>query len=133
MDNSSTCKRFSNNYSAKNSDYDSQEESSWTFYFQDFMSNNNNYNEQNSLCSQELLINKNGALDINENRNNNNNNNINNKFVFKKRKMKGGAREVDDDLEDTASSPVNSPKVSQSFFFFSFLSGRCLVSVLESD
>ncbi|TMW80766.1 hypothetical protein EJD97_015433 [Solanum chilense] len=26
--------------------------------------------------------------------------------------MKGVAREVDDDLEDTASSPVNSPKVS---------------------
>ncbi|MCD9638361.1 hypothetical protein HAX54_022261 [Datura stramonium] len=106
MDNSSTCNSFSN-YSAKNSNYDSQEESSWTFYFQDFMSNNNNnYNEQNSLCSDELLINKNGVLDTNENNSNSN------KFVFKKRKMKGAAREVDDDLQDTASSPVNSPKVS---------------------
>lgn len=111
MDNSSTCNSFSN-YSAKNSNYDSQEESSWTFYFQDFMSNNNNSNEQNSLCSNELQINKNNGLDIYENSNNNNNNNTN-KFVFKKRKMKGVAREVDDDLQDTASSPVNSPKVSQ--------------------
>lgn len=104
MDNSSICNSFSN-YSKKNSN-NSQEESSWTFYFQDFMSNNNNnnYDEQNSLCSYELLTNKN--LDnINENNNNS-------KSIFKKRKMKGASREVDDDLEDTASSPVNSPKVS---------------------
>uniref|UniRef100_M1B560 Uncharacterized protein n=1 Tax=Solanum tuberosum TaxID=4113 RepID=M1B560_SOLTU len=79
------------------------------------MSNNNNSNEQNSLCSNELHINKNGGLDINENSIINNN-----KSVFKKRKMKGVAREVDDDLEDTASSPVNSPKVSQAYFSFSF-------------
>ncbi|KAG5578910.1 hypothetical protein H5410_049537 [Solanum commersonii] len=127
MDNSSTCNSFSN-YSAKNSDYDSQEESSWTFYFQDFMSNNNNSNEQNSLCSNELHINKNGGLDINENSINNNNN----KSVFKKRKMKGVAREVDDDLEDTASSPVNSPKVSyMNELCFKSQKGKSSASIFE--
>ncbi|XP_015166443.1 putative uncharacterized protein DDB_G0272516 [Solanum tuberosum] len=91
------------------------------------MSNNNNSNEQNSLCSNELHINKNGGLDINENSIINNN-----KSVFKKRKMKGVAREVDDDLEDTASSPVNSPKVSyMNELCFKSQKGKSSASIFE--
>ncbi|KAK4344533.1 hypothetical protein RND71_034709 [Anisodus tanguticus] len=106
-----------------NRQYDSLEESSWTFYFQDFMSNNNNYNEQTSLCSDEFT-NKNGVLNINDNENNNKN------FVFKKRKMKGAA--VDDDFEDTASSPVNSPKVSyMNEFCIKSQKGKSAASILE--
>ncbi|KAJ8534460.1 hypothetical protein K7X08_016188 [Anisodus acutangulus] len=119
MDNSSICNGLS--YSAKSDD--SLEESSWTFYFQDFMSNNNNYNEQTSLCSDEFT-NKNGVLNINDNENNNKN------FVFKKRKMKGAA--VDDDFEDTASSPVNSPKVSyMNEFCIKSQKGKSAASILE--
>lgn len=40
------------------------------------------------------------------------------RLSFKKRKAKGAL--VDDALEDTASSPVNSPKVRIFFFFLSF-------------
>ncbi|XP_059295181.1 vascular-related unknown protein 4-like [Lycium ferocissimum] len=130
MDNSSTCKGFS--YSANSGE--SPEESSWTFYFQDFKSNNNNCSEQTSFCSDaaslapyELITNRNniGTLDINDNENNNK------KFVgSKKRKMKGAAK-VDDDLEDTASSPVNSPKVSYMDQFCNSQKGKSTASIIE--
>ncbi|XP_016470743.1 vascular-related unknown protein 4-like [Nicotiana tabacum] len=134
MDNYSACNKglsYSANYSDEN-----PEESSWTFYLQDFMSNNNeqitsSYSgfENNSLSSDaaslapyELTNNRNGAIDITENNTN---------FGSKKRKMKRAVAAVDDDLEDTASSPVNSPKVSYMDQLCISQKGKSTASIFE--
>ncbi|KAM7504144.1 hypothetical protein LguiB_003048 [Lonicera macranthoides] len=93
----------------------SPEESSWTFYFEDFLCDNYNDNDdvdydQQTNCNNSMVsdaessavkkVGDNGfCWDTNCK-----------KLSFKKRKTKG-AIVVDDALEDTASSPVNSPKV----------------------
>ncbi|XP_050219652.1 vascular-related unknown protein 1-like [Mercurialis annua] len=94
------------------SDDNSFEESGWTMYIDDFNAMNKNNNENNSslcfddetICSSDLISDA-ASLILK-----NSNGDIENKSVsFKKRKMKVFA--IDDSLEDTASSPVNSPKV----------------------
>ncbi|KAA8523714.1 hypothetical protein F0562_010137 [Nyssa sinensis] len=89
---------------------DSQEESSWTFYFEDFLCDNNEDNSFSSGYESHSLVSdaassaaakkfaEGFSLDKSCK-----------KLSFKKRKTKGVL--VDDALEDTASSPVNSPKV----------------------
>jgi len=102
----------------------SPEESGWTVYFEDFLVNNNNNEEEHSYCSSRFkssslvsdaasLAGKKSLDKISSKR-----------LSFKKRKTIGAL--VDDALEDTASSPVSSPKViilfSFFFFFFFFFS-----------
>ncbi|KAK8997417.1 hypothetical protein V6N11_020895 [Hibiscus sabdariffa] len=93
-------------------DDETPEESSWTMYFEDFSNDHNNGNI--SCCSSDINHQTSSlvpgrhvlgaSLDhksIKKNR-----------LSFKKRKTNGSsAGFVDDDLEDTASSPVNSPKM----------------------
>ncbi|XP_059444629.1 vascular-related unknown protein 1-like [Corylus avellana] len=88
----------------------SPEESGWTVYFEDFLVNNNNeehmmsrycssrFETSNSLVSDAAsLIGKKSMVKSSK------------RLSFKKRKTIGAL--VDDSLEDTASSPVSSPKV----------------------
>ncbi|XP_055823630.1 vascular-related unknown protein 1 [Solanum dulcamara] len=115
-------------YSSKNqqetSHSDAQEESGWTAYLEDFsMEHNNNtcYEDDNSFGSPSLLS---DAAWKNCNMNNDhvmsNTNNSPNYIMgtgspFLKRlnlKKPRNKKISDPDLEDTASSPVNSPKVS---------------------
>ncbi|KAL4619258.1 hypothetical protein ACB092_06G067200 [Castanea dentata] len=92
------------------------EESGWTMYFEDLLANNNNeYSYSSSgLESPSLVsdaaslagkryesIERDGSLAMVKS--------SSKRLSFKKRKAKGAF--VDDALEDTASSPVNSPKV----------------------
>ncbi|XP_019432201.1 PREDICTED: uncharacterized protein LOC109339244 [Lupinus angustifolius] len=107
--------------SFKNMTNESLEESGWTMYFDDFFNNNRNIIEDGgcnsmsfsgvdssstslvsdaaSLATQKLaenfLMSKNG-----------------NRSLSLKKRKKIRTAFVDDSLEDTASSPVNSPKVS---------------------
>ncbi|XVF77591.1 hypothetical protein PTKIN_Ptkin14bG0057600 [Pterospermum kingtungense] len=103
-------------------DDQSPEESSWTMYFEDFSNNNNNNNIDD--------INENGSFssDINHQASSlvsdaassaarrhvfgGSSDKTCKRLSFKKRKTKGASNNlVDDDLEDTASSPAHSPKV----------------------
>ncbi|KAL6287392.1 hypothetical protein ACE6H2_011782 [Prunus campanulata] len=110
-----------------------EEESGWTAYFEDFSNNNNNNNnregeaaaEEQSLCSSfgctSSLVSDaaSGAAWKLASHNNQNQhtcsnyiggspNNFLKKLTFKKTRTK---KISGDDLEDTASSPVNSPKI----------------------
>ncbi|GMY31388.1 Lysine-specific demethylase [Fagus crenata] len=97
------------------------EESGWTMYFEDLLVNNNNNNENSysssgvetaSLVSDAASlagkryesIERHGGLAMVKS--------SSKRLSFKKRKTKG-ANLVDDALEDTASSPLNSPKVCE--------------------
>ncbi|OAY55464.2 vascular-related unknown protein 4-like [Manihot esculenta] len=113
-------------------DHSCDEESGWTMYFEDFFAQRNNnksdINGENSCFSYDIetssLVSDAATLVMKKKNNyfyNNNNNNgeaadaavglsINSRLSFKKRKNKG-ALVADDALEDTASSPVNSPKI----------------------
>ncbi|KAF5727973.1 hypothetical protein HS088_TW21G00113 [Tripterygium wilfordii] len=126
MENTMNSSRKTISYSERTSDHESQEESGWTMYFDDFFNNSNN-NEESSFSfedhdygtkSSSLVSNAASSvakrfscneqedvvgIQIMEKRS------YNRSLSFKKRKTKGGL--VDDALEDTASSPVNSPKV----------------------
>ncbi|KAK8265466.1 hypothetical protein V6Z11_D12G179100 [Gossypium hirsutum] len=78
---------------------DSVEESGWTAYFEDFSNNNHQQQQQDSYsysfdCGSSLISDAATAWKL-----------------FKKTRTKE-IYEEDDSLEDTASSPVNSPKVS---------------------
>ncbi|XWS34287.1 hypothetical protein CRYUN_Cryun21dG0027700 [Craigia yunnanensis] len=98
---------------------DSAEESGWTAYFEDF---SNNDHQQNSYCSNSSLISDAATTGAAWKLSHNNHHvfacsttcaapqKIPKKLRFKKTRTK----EIfeDDSLEDTASSPVNSPKVS---------------------
>ncbi|KAK6269750.1 hypothetical protein POUND7_006855 [Theobroma cacao] len=95
---------------------ESPEESSWTMYFEDFSNNNNDMDVENSSFSSDINYQSSSLVSdaacsaagrhvfgapLGKSCN---------RLSFKKRKgNKGGL--VDDDLEDTASSPANSPKV----------------------
>ncbi|XP_022717685.1 uncharacterized protein LOC111276144 [Durio zibethinus] len=100
--------------------YDDQspEESSWTMYFEDFSNNNNVHMNESSSFSSDMNYQTSSlvsdaassaarrhvfgaSLDHKSY----------NSLSFRKRKTKGSAGLVNDDLEDTASSPANSPEV----------------------
>ncbi len=100
------------------------EESGWTMYFEDLLVNNNNENsysssgvETASLVSDAASlagkryesIERHGGLAMVKS--------SSKRLSFKKRKTKG-ANLVDDALEDTASSPLNSPKVITFYLVF---------------
>ncbi|XP_021911365.1 uncharacterized protein LOC110825218 [Carica papaya] len=104
------------------------EESSWTTYFEDFFHDANYINESDqdydqqassfSLISDAASLMAAKTVDIGEEQDlgvaeqmciyNNNDNNRYNRLSFEKRKT------IDQDLEDTASSPLNSPKDKES-------------------
>ncbi|KAM1512407.1 hypothetical protein PS1_024442 [Malus domestica] len=110
-----------------------EEESGWTAYFEDFSNNNNNRREeeggggrggrggaQSFGCTSSLVSDAaSGAAWKLVSHNNQNHagsigvppNNISKKLSFKKTRTK---KIFGDDLEDTASSPVNSPKIGDS-------------------
>jgi len=119
---SSTSKAPSNNNMIS---FESSEESSWTKYFEDFFNNDqkcsiNSFSDfddgssslvsdaGNSLVGEKKLADHSaqGGMQYIK------------RLSFKKRK-KIITSLVDHDLEDTASSPINSPKV---FTFFTFVS-----------
>ncbi|GAV76810.1 hypothetical protein CFOL_v3_20283 [Cephalotus follicularis] len=101
----------------------SPEESGWTAYFEDF---SNNYNrEEDSLCSSFIdspsLVSDAGSASAWKISHNKNvpactsigcSPKIPRKLIFKKTRS-NKKLSLDDSLEDTASSPVNSPKVSE--------------------
>ncbi|KAE8681033.1 hypothetical protein F3Y22_tig00111342pilonHSYRG00022 [Hibiscus syriacus] len=89
-----------------------QEESSWTMYFNDF-SNGNEYddvaemNGNRSCCSSDINRQTPPLVSLEHNKSIKKN-----RLSFKKRKTNGSsACFVDEDLEDTACSPINSPKM----------------------
>ncbi|KAE8707320.1 Homeodomain GLABROUS 2 isoform 1 [Hibiscus syriacus] len=107
-------------------DDDSVEESGWTAYFEDFSNNNNHHHhqlqQQNSYCSSfscgSSLISDAAMTRGDAWKSSSTLTNIDHHhrvFPRKLRFKKTRAEEIsdqDDSLEDTASSPVNSPKVS---------------------
>lgn len=123
MENSAT--KTADDYHEENS----LEESSWTYYMQDFILNGIGSSYDNDDDDQEMISSfSNYSSDLVSDAASNSarrklvtNNEINcseirsklhycNNLSFKRpRKLKGGD---DHDLEDTASSPVNSPKVN---------------------
>ncbi|XP_008230081.1 PREDICTED: uncharacterized protein LOC103329395 isoform X2 [Prunus mume] len=107
-----------------------EEESGWTAYFEDFSNNNNNRREGEAAAEEQSLCSSFGcasslvsdaasgaawklASQNNQNQHTCSNsiggspNNFPKKLTFKKTRTK---KISGDDLEDTASSPVNSPK-----------------------
>ncbi|KAF5730570.1 hypothetical protein HS088_TW19G00162 [Tripterygium wilfordii] len=129
MENTMNSTRKAISYSERTSDLESQEESGWTMYFEDFFNNKNN-NEESSFSfedhdhccteSSSLVLSDAASsvtkrfacndlqdvvgMPIMEKRS------FSRSLSFKKRKIDEGGL-VDDALEDTASSPANSPKV----------------------
>ncbi|KAG8472431.1 hypothetical protein CXB51_035384 [Gossypium anomalum] len=97
------------------------EESSWTLYFQDFSYKNTiddlmNQNSSSILShishhTPDAACSAAGPLpSLNHTR-----------LSFKKRKIKGSSSGfIDHDLEDTATSPANSPKVTYTFLLQNF-------------
>ncbi|KAJ7981599.1 putative CTD small phosphatase-like protein 2 [Quillaja saponaria] len=86
---------------------ESPEESTWTMYLEDFSFNNsNNYGDYCSISSTSSLLSDAASLAAHTTKFDN----YNKRLSFKKRKSNTKEALVDDDLEDTASSPVNSPK-----------------------
>ncbi|XP_057506384.1 vascular-related unknown protein 4-like isoform X2 [Actinidia eriantha] len=95
---------------------DDHEESSWTFYFEDFLCEDEQscfpsgyespslVSDAASMVAKKLMDDDDevAVVSLAKTRNN---------LSFKKRKTKGALVDVDHALEDTASSPVNSPKV----------------------
>lgn len=123
------------------SSYESRpEESSWTMYLDDFMPHDNSFNsdyhehssfsscrESSSLISDagSLVANKKLAAkdNVHEILGRTGGRDCCSRPNFKKRKTKNTPAEHvvhDDALEDTATSPVNSPKVSYLLFIFYF-------------
>ncbi|KAJ4730016.1 putative CTD small phosphatase-like protein 2 [Melia azedarach] len=90
-----------------------EEESGWTAYFEDFSSNNNRENSYcSSFCSPSLVSDAAScaAWKLSEKHHLPDCSSIPKKLKFKKTRTE--QIWFDDSLEDTASSPVNSPKVS---------------------
>ncbi|KAL0405423.1 UNVERIFIED_CONTAM: Vascular-related unknown protein 1 [Sesamum latifolium] len=92
---------------------DHDEESGWTAYLQDFSCSNDG-----SFISSSPSLVSDAAWNGSHTNNNNNNNVVNHVRRLNFKNLKKGSNHKryscrdDDDLEDTASSPVNSPKVS---------------------
>ncbi|KAK8706068.1 hypothetical protein V6N13_049646 [Hibiscus sabdariffa] len=100
-------------------DDETPEESSWTMYFKDFSDDNDGVVEMNgssSCCYSDInprtsLVS--GRHVVVEASSDHNKSIKKKRLSFKKRKTNGSsAGFFDDDLQDTASSPVNSPKMS---------------------
>ncbi|XP_034912625.1 vascular-related unknown protein 4 isoform X1 [Populus alba] len=123
MENSMSCKPFSSSSNEKTTD-DSFEESGWTMYFEDFFAQNNredcdhDFNEHSSFSfdhdGSSPMVSDAASLAVMKSAGDHHGERvvglpIDNKS-FKKRRTKGAL--LDDALEDTASSPVNSPKVN---------------------
>ncbi|KAK4714200.1 hypothetical protein R3W88_020107 [Solanum pinnatisectum] len=95
---------------------DAQEESGWTTYLEDFsmeQHNNNNNSENSTYCDSfgsPSLLSDAASHTVWSNCNNNN---YGSPFLKRLNLKKPRNKKISDpDLEDTASSPVNSPKVS---------------------
>lgn len=105
-------------------DDDNPEESGWTMYFEDFWANNKEHNNSTISFSSSCYDYKSSSDLVSDAASSVGKKSIDNdkaecfplakktckKLSFKKRKTTGGLI-LDDALEDTASSPVNSPKV----------------------
>ena len=105
------------------------EESSWTMYLEDFwLQNNSDYYQQSSAdlisssCESSLISDAGSSVANKKLTDNTHEENFNirlnimnnrrcSRLSFKKRKTQEANLVLDDSLEDTASSPVNSPKV----------------------
>ncbi|KAE9599930.1 hypothetical protein Lal_00045937 [Lupinus albus] len=107
--------------SFKNMTNESLEESGWTIYFDDFFNNNHNIMEDgecNSLSfsgvdtSSTSLVSDAASLAAQKLAENFPMSKNGNRSLSLKKRKKIRTVFVDDSLEDTASSPVNSPKVS---------------------
>ncbi|XP_061984660.1 vascular-related unknown protein 4 [Populus nigra] len=129
MENSMSCKPLSSSSNEKTTD-DSFEESGWTTYFEDFFAQNNredrdhDFNEHSSFSfdhdGSSSMVSDAASLAVMKSAGDHHGEKvvglpINNKsfkynLSLKKRRTKGAL--LDDALEDTASSPVNSPKVN---------------------
>lgn len=126
MDDSMSSTNYMINQSFSSTPDNSSEESGWTFYFEDFLANNNNHNmdtdedyiaytssgyQNSSMVSDAAAMRKHGSS----------------KKVSKNRKITAKTF-VDEDLEDTASSPGHSPKVLLLFTLSSslFLCSSCI-------
>ncbi|KAL8045421.1 hypothetical protein ABFX02_08G113200 [Erythranthe guttata] len=107
-----------NNNNNMSSSSSGEEESGWTDYLDDYSyskSNNGGESNINSFGSPSLI--SDAAWNGSDNNNNKNNNNISSplrilNFKNLKRNKYRKYSYAEDDYEDTASSPVNSPKVS---------------------
>lgn len=124
-----SCKPFSSSSNEKTTD-DSFEESGWTMYFEDFFAQNNredrdhDFNEHSSFSfdhdGSSSMVSDAASLAVMKSAGDHHGEKvvglpINNKsfkynLSLKKRRTEGAL--LDDALEDTASSPVNSPKVN---------------------
>ncbi|CAL5402820.1 unnamed protein product [Camellia sinensis] len=119
MENSTTSMSKPISPKSRTVDNSDDEESSWTFYFEDFLCHNNNDEKSSfssghenpslvsdaaSAAAAKKFLDKDDQVigEFSCDRISDKN------LSFKKRKTKGGL--VNDALEDTASSPVNSPK-----------------------
>uniref|UniRef100_A0A6N2MED1 Uncharacterized protein n=1 Tax=Salix viminalis TaxID=40686 RepID=A0A6N2MED1_SALVM len=132
MENSMSCKPLiSSSSNLKTTGRDSSEESGWTMYFDDLFAQNNGDDQDNDQYEQgslsydqdgnsslvsdaaSLVLKKSAGDDHGEEQVGgipiDNKKSFRNSLSFKKRRTKGAL--IDDSLEDTASSPVNSPKV----------------------
>ncbi|CAK7338386.1 unnamed protein product [Dovyalis caffra] len=143
MENSMSCKPTISSSNEKTTDHDSfEEESGWTTYFEDFFAQNNeedhvhhdyqytslslDHDRSSSIVSDaaSLVVKKSAdeqvvGLPID-------NRSFKYSLSFKKRRTKGAL--VDDALEDTASSPVNSPKVYENMMI-----NQCKKSTKQKD
>ncbi|KAG5255149.1 hypothetical protein OIU76_019148 [Salix suchowensis] len=132
MENSMSCKPLiSSSSNLKTTGRDSSEESGWTMYFDDLFAQNNGDDQDNDQYEQgsfsydqdgnsslvsdaaSLVLKKSAGDDHGEEQVGgipiDNKKSFRYSLSFKKRRTKGAL--IDDSLEDTASSPVNSPKV----------------------
>ncbi|KAJ6752221.1 hypothetical protein OIU85_002626 [Salix viminalis] len=132
MENSMSCKPLiSSSSNLKTTGRDSSEESGWTMYFDDLFAQNNGDDQDNDQYEQgslsydqdgnsslvsdaaSLVLKKSAGDDHGEEQVGgipiDNKKSFRHSLSFKKRRTKGAL--IDDSLEDTASSPVNSPKV----------------------
>ncbi|KAJ6753603.1 VASCULAR-RELATED UNKNOWN PROTEIN 1-RELATED [Salix purpurea] len=141
MENSMSCKPLiSSSSNLKTTGRDSSEESGWTMYFDDLFAQNNGDDQDNDQYEQgsfsydqdgssslvsdaaSLVLKKSAGDDHGEEQVGgipiDNKKSFRHSLSFKKRRTKGAL--IDDSLEDTASSPVNSPKVRNlnPFFFY---------------
>lgn len=108
------------------------EESSWTFYIEGFICDNNKDkdDDDHSFCSSQpespSLVSDAASSAVKKLADWKENIGLSKQNSFKKKKTKA-AIHVDYDLEDTASSPVNSPKVSLSLFNFTIIYSSILL------
>ncbi|XP_028761809.1 vascular-related unknown protein 1-like isoform X2 [Neltuma alba] len=89
------------------------EESGWTTYFEDFFDGKRSSISSGVVASSSSLLSDAATTNKLANVHEFSGSQNGERLSFKKRKKKDIATMVDDALEDTASSPLNSPKVLQ--------------------